>query len=124
MPQEPHHRRQRDHHLQAQLQRSWQSDGSLDGASQLWFTRGLRKSPFGALPCRDLTETFVWLVRPEGGYLEGTVYTDGSLLDHKPCFEGHCVALGWAFAVFDTEGRMVAAAQGCPPPWVNKTSHR
>ena len=47
--------------------------------------------------------------------LEGTAYSDGSFLD-GPIPE--LAREGWAFAVLDDDGRIVASAYGLPPPWI------
>lgn len=59
--------------------------------------------------------TFRWVVEPEGGMLEGTAYSDGSFLD-GPIIE--LARGGWAFAVLDDDGIIVASAYGVPPPWI------
>jgi len=100
------------------LDKCWQVDGSLKPEDVLWFTRGLRRSPFAELPDKPMEETFIWIVEPPDGLLEGDLYTDGSLKDNEACLEGKCVALGWAFVVFDVDGKISAAAHGCPPGWV------
>ena len=56
---------------------------------------------------------------PPDGMLEGDVYTDGSLRDNDPRFEGRCKALGWSFVVLGPTGLVAAAARGCPPPFID-----
>ena len=50
-----------------------------------------------------------------GGMLEGAAYSDGSFLD-GPIPE--LARGGWAFAVLDEDGIIVASAYGVPPPWI------
>ena len=97
------------------LDKCWQVDGSLKPED---FTRGLRRSPFAELPDKPMEEMFIWIVEPPDGLLEGDLYTDSSLKDNEACLEGKCVALGWAFVVFDVDGRISAAAHGCAPAWM------
>jgi hypothetical protein len=55
------------------------------------------------------------VVEPEGGFIEGTAYSGGSLRDGPIVELGRC---GWAFGVLDDSGRIVASAHGVPPPWI------
>ena len=73
----------------------------------------------GRLPARDQDESFEWVKRSENGLLESDVYTDGSLMDNEPEFEGSCRALGWSFVVLAHDGTILAAARGCPPAYVD-----
>lgn len=59
--------------------------------------------------------SFRWIVEPEDGMLEGTAYSDGSFLD-GPIPE--LARGGWAFAVLNDMGVVVASACGVPPPWI------
>jgi hypothetical protein len=61
-------------------------------------------------------ESFKWTVKPAGGVIEGTVYTDGSALDGP---NPNLVRCGWAFVVLDNEGNVTASASGVPPPWID-----
>jgi ribonuclease HI len=97
------------------LRSATRSDGSVDPSAVLWLTRGLRPSPFCGIPERSMMETWSWQKRPSDGWVEGTIYTDGSLLDNSPEFEGHCARLGWAFVAVDCNGAVVAAASGRTP---------
>ena len=64
---------------------------------------------------RSPTETFNWHVKPEQLPVVGGVYPDGSARDGPmPELE----RLGWAFAILDKAGRVVASAYGVPPPWI------
>eukprot|EP00973_Karenia_brevis_P058670 8171336-Karenia_brevis.AAC.1 len=49
----------------------------------------------------------------------GTIYTDGSLLDARPHFEGHFARLGWAFVAVTPTGIITAAAHGGTPWWID-----
>ena len=58
------------------------------------------------------SESFHWEVEPVGGYIEGTVYTDGSALDGP---NPDLVRCGWAFVVLDDLGNITASAYGVTP---------
>ena len=107
--------------IRTQLQRALSRGTPLSGAEVLWFTRGIRKSPFARLPQREKNEgTFEWVMAPQDdGPFCGLVYTDGSLCDGDALFEGHCLALGWSFVALDEDGEIVASAHGTPPWWVS-----
>ena len=104
--------------IRERLAGSWTVEATLTAEGQLWFTRGLRRSPFAVVPGRPREETFQWVRQPPAGMQQGTVYTDGSLLDNEGWAEGWTVALGWSFVVVDAAGEVVASAHGCPPGWV------
>ena len=74
--------------------------------------------PMPAKPKRKKAqrETFHWVVEPEGGMIQGTIYTDGSALDGPSSVLMRC---GWAFVAVDSEGNITASAYGVPPPWVD-----
>ena len=57
----------------------------------------------------------VWRVQPDSLPVKGTIYSDGSARD-GPIKE--LVRCGWSFAVVDDDGRVIAAAYGLPPPWI------
>ena len=59
--------------------------------------------------------TFYWRLRPKGGLLSGTIYTDGSRLDGPTDLIARC---GWAFVVVDAVGVVIASARGVTPEWV------
>ena len=62
-------------------------------------------------------ETFHWVVRPPDGILPpGDVYVDGSALDGP---YRQLIRCGWAFVMTDRNGRLIAAARGVPPPWID-----
>ena len=115
----------RDQHMppsvRTSLQESKMDDGRFDPQKVLWLTRALAPHPFGqaVTGSRDGLETFVWLTRPPDDLLAGDIYTDGSLMDNKPEFQGHCKALGWAFVILGPGSKVTAAAHGRPPAWVD-----
>ena len=62
-------------------------------------------------------DTFSWHAWPQGDLpLGARLFTDGSLVDAG--WEGY-QALGWAFIAIDSEGKVLAAAFGVPPKWVD-----
>lgn len=65
---------------------------------------------------RSQTETFEWIMRPEGGRIRGRIYTDGTMLDGPDLFFARC---GWAFVAIDGKGVVTAIARGFPPPWID-----
>jgi len=60
--------------------------------------------------------TFHWVVKPEDGIIQGTIYTDGSALDGPSPGLMRC---GLAFVAVDSEGNITASAYGLPPPWID-----
>ena len=116
---EPFRREHMPSSLKAKLRECLRADGSMEPADLLWFTRGLRASPFARVPARNCGDTFQWLKEPEEGLLEGDVHADGSLMDSEADLEGRCCALGWSFVVLGPDGGILAAARACPPAWVD-----
>ena len=66
-------------------------------------------------------ERFCWHVEPPDGLLcdDWTIYLDGSLRGGPSLLTGRA---GWAFVAHNTDGKVMAAAYGVPPPWI-KTIH-
>ena len=79
----------------------------------LAWERGLMVRP--PLPKRKQSkvETLNWHVKPRHLPVHGSVYLDGSFLDGITVETGRG---GWAFAVVDGDGTVIAAAYGVPPP--------
>ena len=109
-------------HQVRKLAPSWIRDmldnfnGSLSPIEHCALVRGMIAPP--VVPTRPDSDfgTFVWHVWqiiPVGC----VVYTDGSSIDAKLGLG--LEALGWAFAAFDAEGTLIAAAFGVPPKDVN-----
>ena len=73
--------------------------------------RGLTPRPFKPMKVAAKEESFRWVVEPDGGMIEGTAYSDGSFLD-GPIDE--LARGGWAFALLDDSGKVVASAYGVP----------
>jgi len=75
--------------------------------------------PATACPLRDPSsfDTFVWVTQVREIPIGCVVFTDGSLLDGS--LPSGWKSLGWAFAIVDQEGNLVAAARGVPPVWVD-----
>ena len=78
--------------------------------------RGLMLKP--SLPKTSIanTDSFRWIVRPEGDMPAGEIYPDGLALDGPNPKLMRC---GWSFVVtcFET-WTVVASAMGAPPPWI------
>ena len=70
-------------------------------------------------PPRDDSQfdSFFWHTPSADIPIGCTVFTDGSLLDNK--LPKGWLALGWAFALVDDHGDLLAAAYGVPPRWVD-----
>ena len=68
------------------------------------------------LPSKEGTLT--WELRPPEGVIDAscTVYTDGSMVDGPTKALGR---VGFGFAAYDGEGRLVAKAYGAPPGWID-----
>ena len=105
--------------VKTKLQSCTSPDGTIDPKQVVWFTRALRRSPLCFVPAREEHESFTWIKRPADGLLEGDVYTDGPLMDSESVLEGSCRALGWSFIILGLDGRVIAAARGCPPAHID-----
>ena len=71
------------------------------------------------MPERDFSgfDSFEWFREP-GEVPNGcVVFTDGSLIDGKVRYG--CQSLGWAFAIINDDGDLIAAAHGVPPQWIS-----
>ena len=91
------------------MQKGEAHPGSLD------FDRAMWQRPPAPKAKRIVEGTFQWDVEPQGGWLEGTVYPDGSIQDGKYV---ELARGGWGFVVISDEGKLVAAASGVPPEWI------
>jgi hypothetical protein len=105
----------------AELRDKWAAPEDLATSSQCniaghpaW-ERALQPRPSKPMKNAASEASFRWVVEPEGGLIEGTAYSDGSLRDGPIVELARC---GWAFAVLDDSGRIVASAHGVPPPWI------
>ena len=93
-------------------------DYTLPPEHVVLYTRALHKSVEPLVAVKPRHSTFNWRVRPPaGGIPAGWAYADGSRLfaEHKYC--GLLARQGWAFAVIDNMGVIVAAASGITPWW-------
>ena len=92
---------------------------SLPSEKLLLFTRALHKSVEPNLAQGPQLSTFNWIVRPErDGVPYGRVYADGSRLFAEHRYFNLLARQGWAFAIVDLEGNIVAAASGTVPWWI------
>lgn len=108
----------RERHMPASLKQYMEQNGEeLTDIVRLCLTRGLYPAP--RVPDRDtvMFDTFQWHTRPRTMPFGCRVFTDGSLMDAKLGKE--FASFGWAFAVIDEVGDLVAAAFGVPPLWVD-----
>ena len=78
------------------------------------------------IPKQPPEETFVWYRKPTVGSIwhptgaglpRGSTYMDGSLLRNESKYYGLAATRGWAVAVMDEDGDILAAAHGRPPAW-------
>ena len=84
----------------------------------LLYTRALHKSIEPQIAKPPGNDSFTWHIKPPSdGIPLGRVYTDGSRLfaEHKYC--NLAARQGWAFAVLDVDGFVLAAASGRTPWW-------
>ena len=105
----------------ARLRAKWASPNDVAVANQCsveghpaW-ERALVPRPSKPMAKASHEATFRWVVEPEAGMIEGAAYSDGSFLD-GPILE--LARGGWAFAVLNDDGAIVASAYGVPPPWI------
>ena len=105
--------------LLAEVRRAVRADYTMEPADLLLYTRALAPSPAAALAPMPQGATFEWVVHPDSGgeYGAGKVYVDGSLLDSDWKLADCCARRGWAFAVANELGDVLASARGRPPSW-------
>lgn len=93
-----------------------QKEGSCNVAGHPAWERGLVLKASPPRTAIAATESFRWIVRPQGDMFEGEIHIDGSALDGPTPELMRC---GWAFVVISLEtGEVVASAMGAPPPWI------
>ena len=94
-------------------------DATMLPADLLLFTRALMPSLVPQVPPQPSEASFVWFKKPADGVVHGTAYLDGSLLDSHAKYSGLAAVRGWAVAVQDDHGNILAAAHGRPPSWAH-----
>jgi len=93
------------------------TSGGMSGLVGLGLTRGVCPAPRVEDRDDEAYDTFHWHAEPVGDTpLSCRIFTDGSLLDGA--WKG-CEALGWAYVVLDSDDKVVSAAYGVPPRWVD-----
>ena len=115
---EPYRREHVPMHLYNKVHSMLREDGTLPPDHLLLYTRALHKSIEPQITKPPSEESFTWHVPPPSdGIPPGRVYADGSRLfaEHKYC--DLIARQGWAFAVLDSEGVVIAAASGRTPWW-------
>ena len=105
--------------LYAEVKRAMRLDGTMAPADLALYTRALVASPAAFLEPPPSHETFEWVHRPADGCVTGRVYVDGSRIDGEWFLAGMCARHGWAFAAYDDDGMLLAAAKGRPPAWAD-----
>ncbi len=83
------------------------------------WTRAILPSPAYLVPPPSKDGTFVWVKQPDDARVGGHAYVDASGLDGP---DPLTLRIGWAFAVFDAEGGLLAAAYGATPQWVTSVT--
>ena len=91
--------------------------GGMTAADLSLYTRAIMPSPAPSVDRAPTESTFEWILQPVDLVVCDVAYTDASRLDAEPDLYGLCARQGWAFACFDAERRLVAAAHGRPPGW-------
>jgi hypothetical protein len=105
--------------LREEVRQALRADGTMAPEDLLLYTRALTPSPEASVAPAPQAETFEWVIRPTdgGGATGGKFYVDGSMLDAEWQLAGCCARRGWAFAVVDEHGEVIASARGRPPAW-------
>ena len=85
------------------------ASGTADTA--VWVS-GLVPAQQGVPLAAGHADTFRRVVQPADGWVSGTIYTDGSMVDGPPYLDGLCRRLGWAFVAMDQAGSITASAYG------------
>ena len=83
----------------------------------MW-TRGMWPLRAQLVPKPPEEATFTWVKQPPDDCVDGTLYTDGSMIDGPPHYGGLCGRLGWSFVAISRQGRITASAHGSPPAWI------
>lgn len=104
--------------LYSEVKRAIRPDSTMAPSDLALYTRALVASPAASLEPPPKDDTFEWVQRPADGIVSGKIYVDGSRLDGEWRLAGMCARLGWAFAAYDDNGYLCAAARGRPPAWV------
>ena len=81
------------------------------------FTRALMPSLRPGVSTQPADDTFHWIKKPIGDISSGIGFVDGSRLHGNAKFYDLTAVRGWAVAVYDRDGEMLAAAHGRPPLW-------
>ena len=92
------------------------SAAAADAGGDVMLERALFPSLAAEVPPPREDATFYWTILPPGGSFRGTVYSDGSRLGGPSRL---LARNGWAFVVMDLEGKIIAAANGVTPRWVD-----
>ena len=93
-----------------------QKEASYDVAGHPAWERGLVPKHSPPKTAIAITDSFRWVIRPEGDMFDGEIYPDGSALDGP---NPELMRCGWAFVVISFETvEVVASAMGVPPPWI------
>ena len=103
--------------LYAKVKRAIRPDGTMLPADLALYTRALVASPLARIAPAPRAETFEWVQQPSDGSADGKVYVDGSRIDGDSQYADLCARHGWAFAAYDEQGTLLAAAKGRPPSW-------
>ena len=115
----PFRRRMAPAWIQAMVREHTDSDGGLSLSSDDLdlLTRAIAPSPASAIDPPPRQESFEWVVPPDPCAVQVNAYVDGSRLDGEADLHGLCARHGWAFAAYDGDHKLVAAAHGRTPHW-------
>ena len=92
------------------------TNGTADLA--VW-TRGFMPTQQAVRIAEEHCESFRWIVQPVDGWINGRIYTDGSMIDGPPCVDGLRRRLGWSIVALDSDGNITASACGTPAIWID-----
>lgn len=92
------------------------TEASCAVVGHLAWERGLVPKPSPPRKAIVASDSFRWIIRPEGDMFHNKIYPDGSALDGP---NPELMRCGWAFVFICPEtGELIASAMGVPPPWI------
>ena len=101
------------------LMRAYQRARTTGTAEVAVWSRGLTRAQQPVRLADEHSDSLRWAVRPVDGWLSGKVYTDGSMIDGPPYFDGLCRRLGWSIVALDQDCNVTASAYCIPAAWID-----